>query len=163
MQECCDDILYSRDPTKTCCGTGYSKKNLASDVCCGKQFHTKESGYQCCHGAYVKVPSGSVCCPTDRGGHVVGLGDSCCGDTPYYRSSGKVCVCSALYDPVIPRKCCGGQVISTGQICCGNRENGRAYNKESSKICCGTHHVSLNSSLCCQGSTGNFRVSGTSY
>ena len=160
---CCNGVLYSRDPSKTCCGTSYLRKNQASDVCCGNTFHIQQADYQCCYGDYIQVSSGRVCCPKSQGGTVVGLGNACCGDTPYNKNGlSKVCVCGALYDPVPPRKCCGGKVVAAAQVCCGDETNGAAYNLEISKSCCGTQYVPSDTSLCCNGSAGDVVVCGRS-
>lgn len=90
---------------------------------------------------------------------MVGLGNACCGDTPYNKNNpSKVCVCEALYDPVPPRKCCGGKVVASAQVCCGDETNGAEYDLESSKSCCGTRYVPSDTSLCCKGSAGDVVV-----
>ena len=156
---CCNGVLHSREPSKTCCRTNYLRKNDPSDVCCGNTFHIQRSEYKCCYGDYIRVPSGSICCPTSQGGRVVGQGDACCGDTPYYISVNRVCVCGALYNPIPPRKCCGGKVVASAQVCCGDETLGTAYDQESSKECCGSQYVSKDTSLCCKGSPGDVVVS----
>ena len=87
---------------------------------------------------------------------MVGLGDSCCGGTPYYQNGSKVCVCSTLHDPRPPRKCCAGRVISAAQTCC--RDAG--YDADPSKRCCGNEYVARDTTLCCEGANGDVRVSG---
>lgn len=89
---------------------------------------------------------------------MVGPGNACCGDTPYNSGGSKVCVCGALYDPIPPRKCCGGSVVASAQVCCGDEVRGAAYNLESSNECCGTQYVPKATSLCCKGSTGDVVV-----
>ena len=95
---------------------------------------------------------------------MVGLGNACCGDTPYNKNDPtKVCVCGALYDPIPPRKCCGGKVVASAQVCCGDEKNGAAYDLEARKTCCGAQYISEDTSLCCQGSAGDVVVSAQSY
>ena len=158
---CCNGVLHPRDPTKTCCGTSYLRKNQASDVCCGNAFHIQRAEYQCCYGDYIRVPSGSVCCPTSQRGRVVGQGNACCGDTPYDSGGSRMCVCGALYNPIPPRKCCGGKVVASAQVCCGDESSGAAYDLDSSKSCCGSQYVPKDTSLCCKGSAGGVVVSGS--
>ena len=156
---CCNGVLHPRDRLKTCCGTNYLRQNDPSDVCCGNTFHVQRSDFKCCHGDYIRVPSGSICCATAQGGVVVGQGDSCCGDTPYNSRGGQNCVCGILFSDGIPRKCCGGRIVSTAQVCCGDEVVGKAYDKDSSQECCGIQYVPVRTSLCCKGSAGDTLVS----
>jgi len=95
IQICCNAVLHQRDrsdPNKQCCGTAYVTKNNANDVCCGNKFHINQNDFQCCYSNYMRVPSGQACCRRNDGGAVVGYGDSCCGDRPYFISGSKVSI-----------------------------------------------------------------------
>ncbi|XP_048585709.1 usherin isoform X2 [Nematostella vectensis] len=154
---CCDGVLHDKDARKSCCDSAYLVKNSANDVCCGNQFYVNRPDYKCCYGNYLRVPSGSVCCQ-GNGGVVVGFGDTCCSDTPYFVNNSKVCVCGSLYDPLPARKCCGGRVVASAQVCCGDAAKGNAYDVTSGKECCGLDYVTRDHTLCCEGALGAYKV-----
>ena len=49
-------------------------------------------------------------------------------------------------------------MVSRVQVCCGGTEsNGRAYDQEPGKMCCGSDYVPR-SSLCCKSTAGSWEV-----
>ncbi|KAK3721655.1 hypothetical protein QZH41_003679 [Actinostola sp. cb2023] len=161
IQICCNAVLHQRDradPNKKCCGIAYVTKNNANDVCCGNKFHINQNDFQCCYSNYMRVPSGQACCRRNDGGAVVGYGDSCCGDRPYFINGSKVCVCDGLFERSPPRQCCGGKVVARAQICCATGKVGRAYDIDSTKICCGAQYLAEKTSLCCKGPLDTVKV-----
>lgn len=68
-----------------------------------------------------------ICCPDPSEQRVsVGLGDSCCGGSPYLSGAGQICCEGRLYDGY-SSQCCGGELVPEEMMCCGDADKGKAH------------------------------------
>ncbi|XP_078086591.1 usherin [Mustelus asterias] len=155
-QVCCDGVLYSSQPNHSCCEDRYIASSLnSSTVCCGGLLHTFQSGFQCCGIYFVRVLPGEVCCPNVQQNQVsVGIGDSCCGGSPYFEGDGQICCGNSLHDG-FNQQCCGKQLVSANLLCCGNEEDGTAFEPVTGLVCCGQDLMNASITLCCIGPDGS--------
>ncbi|KAK7153113.1 hypothetical protein R3I93_011118 [Phoxinus phoxinus] len=158
-QVCCAGAVHSVNQSHQCCGERYVPASQDSgSVCCGGQFVQPLSQYQCCGGYYILVPPGEVCCPDSVERRVsVGLGDSCCGGSPFGSAAGQICCGGRLYDG-FSSQCCGGQLVPREAVCCGDADQGRPHKHVSGCSCCGEHYINTSTSWCCTGPSGESKV-----
>lgn len=77
---------------------------------------------------------GEVCCPDSVERRVsVGLGDSCCGGSPFDSGAGQICCGGRLYDG-FSSQCCGGQLVPREAVCCGDADQGRPHKHVSGEL-----------------------------
>ncbi|KAM5238832.1 usherin [Ctenodactylus gundi] len=152
---CCSGILYDPQPGYRCCEQKYIPFLLNSTgVCCGGRIQDARPNHQCCAGYYVKILPGEVCCPDAQHDRVsVGLGNACCGRTPYLTSGPQICCAGRLQDSR-DRQCCGGHLVSKDRQCCGGEVQGAAYRHLPGMFCCGQDYVNVSDTICCSASSG---------
>ncbi|KAJ8045141.1 Usherin [Holothuria leucospilota] len=177
---CCGGQIHDSQPGYQCCDTNYLPipTEDTSYTCCGGQFHASQPNYQCCRGQYLEVLPGQICCADpleDR--VVVGAGDSCCAGVPYDSTGPQICCAGDFFDrsqglccanTFIPfdgtfsdgfnSKCCGSFVIPSNQVCCEEAGQGRAYEPDSGRVCCGLEYVFTDLTLCCTTDSGFSRA-----
>ncbi|XP_054432559.1 LOW QUALITY PROTEIN: usherin [Pteronotus mesoamericanus] len=156
---CCAGVLYEAQPEHQCCDEKYVPfVSNSTGVCCGGRILEARPDHHCCSGYYIRILPGEVCCPDARHGRAAaGLGDACCGATPYSTSGGQVC-CAGRLRPGHGLQCCGGQVVSEDLECCGGTEQGRAYSRLPGMRCCGQDYVNVSDTICCSASSGESKA-----
>ncbi|KAL7861385.1 hypothetical protein SRHO_G00128260 [Serrasalmus rhombeus] len=128
QQVCCGGTTHDFRDLHQCCDELYLPVvNTTMGVCCGGQLHEPLPHHQCCGGYYVPVGQGEVCCPDPGQLRVsVGLGDSCCGATPFSSAAGQIC-CGGVLRDGYSSQCCGGRVVEREAECCGDAGRGTAH------------------------------------
>ncbi|XP_065144388.2 usherin [Paramisgurnus dabryanus] len=159
MQICCGGTIHNLKDSHQCCEEQYLMPLRDSgSICCGGQFIPPFSQHQCCGGYYIPVQPGEICCPDPIEHRIaVGLGDSCCGGSPYLSGAGQICCKGHLFDGY-NTQCCGGQLISGEMVCCGDPDKGTAHNLVTGFACCGERYINTSTSWCCTRPDGESKV-----
>ncbi|XP_037397596.1 usherin [Pygocentrus nattereri] len=152
QQVCCGGTTHDFRDLHQCCDELYLPVvNATMGVCCGGQLHEPLPHHQCCGGYYVPVGQGEVCCPDPGQLRVsVGLGDSCCGATPFSSAAGQIC-CGGVLRDGYSSQCCGGRVVEREAECCGDADRGTAHAAMPGMACCGEQYINTSTSVCCHG------------